>query len=404
MATLPRFTASSALTPVGLIITRSEWVYRGPRRPASCSPPCPAGKVCMGDIGRNLVFVDGIWHGFGDGVCCSPGEFACENECHAKCPGNQTPSSMGYGWNGLNACECACRVLDKNCYGDLEWDDINCRCYCPPNKPCPDPRMTRNGDCDCVCPAPLTDCGGYCCDLQNDVACCGTCNALPCDVLTEKCCGGKCTNVCDPNEKVNCGDCGRAVQAGEKCCGCWPTKLGTNINCSDCGDPCEDGRTCIDHGSYHKCECPPGTRECKSGGPCCPNSRDCANGVCCPTGTKECSGACVNLNTNTSHCGGCNRPCPQGASCINGQCQCPPNQIACNYPNARCLDNITPAAGPTNQWQIMWRQQNPGVPFFTCANGQLTCAPSLVQLVRPNGLSACCPAGSTSIDANGNCR
>ncbi|MFN8594034.1 MAG: hypothetical protein U0031_21480 [Thermomicrobiales bacterium] len=51
----------------------------------------------------------------------------------------------------------------------------------------------------------------------------------------------------------------------------------------------------------------------------------------CKPGTVKCGKVCVNKQTNPKHCGGCNRPCPPGAGCANGQCQ-----ASCQSPNTQC--------------------------------------------------------------------
>ena len=389
MSTLPLFTAASALSPLGRI--RYGASYGWSTIPVTCDPPCPEGTVCTIDIG---FFANE------DVVCCAPGEIGCRDACYPPCPGNSKRE-------GIN-CTCFCSgfyhpnvyPVTQECGEGAILNTATCRCECAPDQ-CLDYRMVQKINtvvrddgvtvysCECECPAPLTDCYGYCADLTNDPLFCGSCDATPCDPFSEKCCNGTCTNVCNDS---NCGDCGRAVQAGEKCCNCTPTKLGTNSNCSDCGDVCTGGRICV-NGS---CQCPASAPEC--GGICCSSPRECCNGTCCPTGTRCCNGACVNVNTSTSHCGGCNQPCPQGASCVNGQCQCPPNRIVCNLPTAQCVDNMTPSTGQGAQWQVTWRQANPNVPFFTCPNGQLTCASTLVQIGQ-----GCCPPGSTRV-VNGLCQ
>jgi hypothetical protein len=36
-----------------------------------------------------------------------------------------------------------------------------------------------------------------------------------------------------------------------------------------------------------------------------------------------CSSACVDINTNADHCGGCDRPCPTGQVCESQLCGMP---------------------------------------------------------------------------------
>jgi hypothetical protein len=45
----------------------------------------------------------------------------------------------------------------------------------------------------------------------------------------------------------------------------------------------------------------------------------CSNGCGALT---ECSGACVDTDVNSLHCGGCDSPCTTGAACERGVCAC----------------------------------------------------------------------------------
>ena len=40
----------------------------------------------------------------------------------------------------------------------------------------------------------------------------------------------------------------------------------------------------------------------------------------CPPGTADCGGACVNLASDPTHCGGCAIACAAGTACHNGAC------------------------------------------------------------------------------------
>jgi hypothetical protein len=51
--------------------------------------------------------------------------------------------------------------------------------------------------------------------------------------------------------------------------------------------------------------------------------------VTCPTGQTSCGGACVDLATDTLHCGACNVSCSAGATCSAGSCACPTGQTSC---------------------------------------------------------------------------
>jgi len=242
---------------------------------------------------------------------------------------------------------------------------------------------------------------------MNEPLCCGSCDATPCDPFSEKCCNGTCTNVCTGSP---CGDCNRPLQADEDCCNCIPRKRGSPQNCAGDCRPCPSGRTCV-NGS---CQCPAGTRDCGDGY-CCPNARECCNGTCCPSGMgmKCCNNKCVNTYNDVNNCGGCGQKCPQGGYCAfvspidKGQCFCPSNRIVCGTtPPGYCTDNMTLPSGPgSTQGWITWRNAHSTAPIFTCPNGVFTCntQTGIVQLTDPaDGLSVCCPPGSTKI-VNGLC-
>lgn len=56
----------------------------------------------------------------------------------------------------------------------------------------------------------------------------------------------------------------------------------------------------------------------------CPRGAQCVAGVCgCPSGEAVCSGACANLQDDRSNCGTCSNTCTTGASCNDGECRCP---------------------------------------------------------------------------------
>ena len=59
----------------------------------------------------------------------------------------------------------------------------------------------------------------------------------------------------------------------------------------------------------------------------------CADGACqldCPTGWSVCGQSCVaDLDTNPAHCGACDTPCPAAQSCVGGGCACPAPTVLC---------------------------------------------------------------------------
>lgn len=51
--------------------------------------------------------------------------------------------------------------------------------------------------------------------------------------------------------------------------------------------------------------------------------------------TMKCNGNCTDLKTDNANCGKCGTPCAIGATCVQGSCQCGPNQSKCG---ATCVD------------------------------------------------------------------
>ena len=90
-----------------------------------------------------------------------------------------------------------------------------------------------------------------------------------------------------------------------------------------------------------------------SGGPCgpggtCPQGQSCdaVTDIClfpgeCPPGRSLCGKACVSLDTDPAHCGGCANACGGTVPyCSSGQCvaQCPADEAACGL---ACVDLST---------------------------------------------------------------
>lgn len=50
----------------------------------------------------------------------------------------------------------------------------------------------------------------------------------------------------------------------------------------------------------------------------------------CPAGKSACQGACVDLQINSRHCGGCGSACVANKACVAGLCACPTGFSFCN--------------------------------------------------------------------------
>lgn len=74
-------------------------------------------------------------------------------------------------------------------------------------------------------------------------------------------------------------------------------------HCGACGAACETGDACVDGA-------------CQGDPPCPPDG--CL--LECPPNQVDCSGTCVDTAAHADHCGGCDRPCADGARCEGGAC------------------------------------------------------------------------------------
>jgi hypothetical protein len=153
------------------------------------------------------------------------------------------------------------------------------------------------------------------------------------------CCpGGGCTDTsADPK---NCGRCGSLCDPGLSCVG--STCVALTCTTTTQGQYCEDdagtlgsccGTSCVHRGSD--------PNNCGGCGITCLSSETCVSGDCgvasCSAQTLGsschfdggsyvtpglcCTSGCVDTDVDVNNCGGCNRQCPSGKTCNNGQCQ-----------------------------------------------------------------------------------
>ena len=102
------------------------------------------------------------------------------------------------------------------------------------------------------------------------------------------------------------------------------------LGCETCGTD-----SCIDLSTD--------SRHCGDCATACPSGGACADGACqCAENLTFCNGECVDTQSNLSHCGGCDMACPPGALCNVGQCLCPGNLAECT---SGCSDT---QSDPTN--------------------------------------------------------
>ncbi len=147
----------------------------------------------------------------------------------------------------------------------------------------------------------------------QDPDCAGNTDGPACDLATGRC--------------VPCTAASDRCPTGQYCVGATHA----------CSAGCRDDMACAgatDGGVTSARRCDPTTRACVE---CladdhCPSGTLCVGNLCvagcnvgraCPTSQQCCSGACVDAQTNTAHCGACDRRCTvanAGPLCLNGTC------------------------------------------------------------------------------------
>jgi hypothetical protein len=152
----------------------------------------------------------------------------------------------------------------------------------------------------------------YTVPLEGDLGCDGD----------EVVCGALCIDLTD--DRDHCGACGRACAADETCvaAACVPACAADEVcdgfcveldrdpaNCGACRRWCDSDEIC------EAGEC---VRACDQS---CEDEAVCVAGACqCREGFVACNGKCVDLVTDESNCGECDRGC-DGQPCGGGECQ-----------------------------------------------------------------------------------
>lgn len=216
-------------------------------------------------------------------------------QCPAKQSCKKDPASKFYYCCPNNEDLC-----DGKCY-DLNISSAHC------------------GDCNTKCASGYNCCKGECRDVNNDNKNCGKCNNI-CKT-GQACCGGTCVNL---NSNANhCGGCGKNCSSNEICCGgkCLPSNA---KNCGICGNVCPAGKSCCGVGPQAACVDTQNNHDnCGRCGNQCPADANCANDTCtCKDSFKIlCDNYCVNLSTDSKHCGGCYfHACASDEICCGGKC------------------------------------------------------------------------------------
>jgi hypothetical protein len=112
--------------------------------------------------------------------------------------------------------------------------------------------------------------------------------------------------------------------------------------------------------------------------------------------TTMCNGACANLKTDNANCGRCGNACPDGASCVQGSCQCASGTLC----NGACVDTKTDVMN-CGKCGTACGGGDAGAPkgggTWICSNGVCD-----IQCSAPK--SACVPTGCFDLQSdNTNC-
>ncbi|MEM9189763.1 MAG: MopE-related protein [Myxococcota bacterium] len=200
--------------------------------------------------------------------------------------------------------------------------------------------------------------------------------------------GGACTgpadcadmDPCTTNERCEAGACtfdpvdADMDGAGSAVCG---------------GTDCDDSNAMVGPGQTEVCDGLDNDCDLMVDGPAangsCGVGQTCTGGMCqCSAGRMSCGGTCVDTNTSSMHCGGCDRPCLGTGMCNGGVCQCPAGQTYCPTA-ATCVDTTSDP-------------NHCGGCAMPCG-GTLTCRDSACRPACNTGgaCTATCPAGGQCI-------
>ena len=110
-------------------------------------------------------------------------------------------------------------------------------------------------------------------------------------------CDSECVNL--QKDSSHCGKCGAACKAGEVC-----SKGSCALSCPPGQQKCGGG----DGGAPSCADLQLNPKNCGACGSACKAGEVCTGGKCtlsCPGALTDCNGSCVNLQSDTLHCGTC---------------------------------------------------------------------------------------------------
>jgi hypothetical protein len=230
------------------------------------------GRTCETVAGERCVYGECVQGSSGCGLNCDSSELCCPGEASGLGPECVDVSSMSSSPARCGGCQ--------PCPSGQICSDGVCGCSWP-NASCPDPDDPDARICVSLqTPENCGDCGFECTGTRE---CAAPAASDPearcaCPEALAWCSGSeRCADLA--HDEQNCGSCGNACGAGEKCIGHRCVEQN-----GDCGDSCgEDQACCVDD--------------------------------------EDASSVCIDVLDDASHCGGCAATCEATYTCSGGLCQ-----------------------------------------------------------------------------------
>jgi hypothetical protein len=305
----------------------------------TCTPPSGAtNPQCV--AGQCTYTCAAGFHQCGTQCVSNTAVATCGTSC-TPCPSPLNGTASCNGTSCAIACNVGYHECNGQCVSNFALATCGSRCI-----PCPDGPMGSGATttCDGV------NCGLRCASTSSPNYCNNVCVA---DSITS--CGPSCTSCTPPsNATAACvsGVCDFTCNSGFHRCGTTCVADNSVDSCGTSCTPCAQGpansqRTCTrpTPTAPFACgwDCAAGSNRCPVGGmqcvpadsllacgPTCavcssslPNERGVCgtNGICSTGCVTSCGGACVNVQTNASHCGACNSACGGSERCSQGECR-----------------------------------------------------------------------------------
>lgn len=317
----------------------------------TCLPSVPEGSEC-GACNQNACDLPNTTSSVCQQGQCQIGQCAPH---YANCDGNQATGCETNLWTNVKNCgECGKVCEFGHGYGTC----VEGVCVLVG---CQSGYSNCNGSTECTINTTSDSqhcgsCNSTCNDIPHASSTClnSQCTIAQCDLGYENCDGNMQTGcesytVTDPQ---NCGGCGRTCPEGAYCsdsaCFCPPcTQLVDGMMCAPI--ECPAGSQCMNGACVPSGVCNQGSNRCLPPFVC-ENHNDGLGYHCvCPSNTTLCNGFCVDTTSDPSNCSACGSRCDlpnalqtacngsqcQVIQCVDGYGQCESNQVGCETNLAR---------------------------------------------------------------------